>query len=168
MNPFREREPSWRRQSPSRSGSLSSGYRWFESGSLQRGVRRQPDLLVLGCRHSDSTICVGSRWTAPCRTGPTTISMAVPFTLPFPNQSRIGPASGRVSDAGRRPKAVMLEAGTRTSGVRRGYSVRAARPAPRATSRRLTAIAALYRRKSSRKRRRRALLAGLVSESESE
>jgi hypothetical protein len=41
----------------------------FESISLQRGVRREPDFLVPGCRHSDSTICVGSRWTAPCRTG---------------------------------------------------------------------------------------------------
>src|SRR5580700_7427166 len=43
LKPFREREPSWRRQSPSRSGSLSSGYRWFESISLQRRVQCEPD-----------------------------------------------------------------------------------------------------------------------------
>jgi hypothetical protein len=55
-------------------------YQKFESISLQQGVRREPDFLVLGCRHSDSTIRVGSRWTAPCRTHPTTISMAVAFT----------------------------------------------------------------------------------------
>src|ERR1700720_1654444 len=45
LKPFREREPSWRRQSPSRSGSLSSGYRWFESISLQRRVLCEPDSL---------------------------------------------------------------------------------------------------------------------------
>jgi hypothetical protein len=65
--------PKWKRHSASRN-------RWFESTSLQQGVRREPDFLVLGCRHSDSTIRVGSRWTAPCRTRPTTISMAVAFT----------------------------------------------------------------------------------------
>jgi hypothetical protein len=36
--------------------SLFQGDRWFESISLQRGVRREPDFIVLGCRHSDSTI----------------------------------------------------------------------------------------------------------------
>jgi hypothetical protein len=41
MNPFREREPSWRDRgdkSPPRSGNLSSGYRWLESISLQQRV----------------------------------------------------------------------------------------------------------------------------------
>jgi hypothetical protein len=48
LKPFREREPSWRRQSPSRSGSLSSGYRWFESISLQQTVCLSPAVAFEG------------------------------------------------------------------------------------------------------------------------
>jgi hypothetical protein len=43
MNPVREPGPSQRRQKSARTGSLSSGYRWFESISLQRRVSCEPD-----------------------------------------------------------------------------------------------------------------------------
>src|SRR5262245_50284469 len=99
----------------------------FPAGRCHRDrVRR-----VLAVRHE---VCEGWLTTAAA--------------VPEPIADR--PPSGRVSDAGRRPKAVMLEAVRRPRGVKRARSVRASRPAPRATPRRLTALAALYGRKSGR------------------
>jgi hypothetical protein len=57
MPPFRlSRRPSLDSRSAFPTKSAPEGK--IESISLQRGVRREPDFLILGCRHSDSTICV--------------------------------------------------------------------------------------------------------------
>jgi len=47
MNPVREPGPHRRRQKSARTGSLSSGYRWFESISLQQRVC-EPSLPLCG------------------------------------------------------------------------------------------------------------------------
>ena len=96
VNPFREREPSWRRQSPSRSGSLSSGYRRRATANPTRPAPR-----LLPARHRAVR-------RAGCRRLFSPVSRSVGRSAHRPRDDR--PGRGRVRPGNQRAAAARRDA----------------------------------------------------------